>query len=138
MPRPFLAGIRALVLSFQVLAAALPGSNLALCIAADGHTAVELAHPEPSCRTDFRLHHPGEAEAHDLDRHACIDIVLSQPPFCSAPDSAAMCQPGSWLAAIPGVLGTSDAKIDVSHRRAALSPPPDPSLSARHTTVLIV
>ena len=60
-------------------------AGLALCVADDGHAAIELAHAEQPCTSHLLRHHPevpalGLA-ASDLDGHPCRDIPLLE---CSA------------------------------------------------------
>jgi hypothetical protein len=57
-------------------------SDVALCVAADGHIALEIPHhPTASCHTDYDRHHPDASrlEACDVQSHGCRDTVLSQP-----------------------------------------------------------
>src|SRR5262245_40449968 len=58
-------------------------SGLLLCVARDGHTAVEAPHVLAPCRTDYTRHHSGPGNlalgaAADAD-HTCTDTVLIQP-----------------------------------------------------------
>lgn len=54
--------------------------GLMVCVAADGHIALEPSHARTSCRADFDRHHPGEPDslALDTDGHGCRDIMLGQ------------------------------------------------------------
>jgi hypothetical protein len=57
-------------------------SDIVLCVAADGHIALEMPHAAGPCLTDFNRHHPGapHLDTFDIDRHGCQDTLLSQPP----------------------------------------------------------
>jgi hypothetical protein len=65
------------VLVFLLAALELP-AGLSLCIAADGHSTIELAHAASPCTSHFQRHHPGAAtvEANHLDDHTCRDVPL--------------------------------------------------------------
>jgi hypothetical protein len=56
-------------------------SDVVLCIAADGHVALEMPHATGPCLTDYDRHHPGASrlEACDVRNHGCRDTELSQP-----------------------------------------------------------
>src|SRR5262249_17975782 len=75
---------RAVWLSLVVqLYCGLFASRLLLCIARDGHAAVEAPHGLGPCRADYSRHHAGSdrfaaSPAADLD-HACTDTRLVQP-----------------------------------------------------------
>lgn len=124
------------VLGLQLLAGVFPGSSLVLCIAADGHTAVEAAHVGGRCLSEARRHHPDATDAGDLDQHSCVDVVLAQQPQCAAtPGAVATDQ-------VPLLPGT---RISFCPPSAALScgtTVPDLAsesrLSAHRTIVLIV
>ncbi len=71
-----------MVLAFQLVAAP-SGIGRVLCLATDGHVAVEVAHPGACAQEATR--HPGRrADASTVatacDEHACADIALAQPP----------------------------------------------------------
>jgi hypothetical protein len=65
----------------QILVSIGLASDVVLCIAADGHVALEVPHPTGPCFTDYERHHPGTSrlEACDVQSHGCRDTVLSQP-----------------------------------------------------------
>jgi hypothetical protein len=126
-------GVRLSLLALQLVLSAFPGADLAICIAADGHTAVEVAHAARGCRTEVERHHPGAGATYDLGQHPCVDIVLAQPSLRSAPgaDVLALCGaalPFVGLATAPGRGGPQGL------------PPSrlDGSVPAGRTTVLIV
>lgn len=56
-----------------------PGYGLNLCIGADGHASIELAHADSECWSEVRRHHgtEGVGTAHELAEHPCTDIALS-------------------------------------------------------------
>ena len=56
--------------------------GLVLCVADDGHVAVELSHVAARCVADYRRHHPEPLSdmGSDLDSHACTDTVLGSAP----------------------------------------------------------
>ncbi|MFN8626359.1 MAG: hypothetical protein U0587_10320 [Candidatus Binatia bacterium] len=133
----FATGTVVSVLMLQLLGGMLPGSSVVLCVAADGHTAVEAAHVDGRCFADYRRHHPEATGVCDLDQHACVDVVLSLPPLCStvARDAAAIA-PGAALPAATAAPFPSPAR-PLSHTTIAtadIEPPP----SAHRTIVLIV
>ncbi len=68
-----------LVVAIQLLISVEAPVGLNLCIAEDGHTAIEFSHAQqPSCNRDSERHHPGEqvSDAHDVARHPCNDVPL--------------------------------------------------------------
>lgn len=75
-------GIVLLGVILQLITSA--GPSVALCVAEDGHTALEVAHAEPHCLTDYRRHHPDSDKVSDFEQHRCTDIVMSQIPLPSA------------------------------------------------------
>ncbi len=57
-------------------------SDIVLCVADDGHIALETPHAAGPCLTDYNRHHPraSHLEVLDLEHHGCTDTLLSQPP----------------------------------------------------------
>ena len=72
----------ALVCVLQLGGALGTGRGLVLCIAEDGHVALELSHAAARCVADYRRHHPEPLSdiGSDLDSHACTDTVLGSAP----------------------------------------------------------
>lgn len=70
-----------LLLSLQLVAASASAGRV-LCLAADGHVSVEIAHGG-ACTQESARHHRHEAPAttlaRDCNEHPCADIVLGQP-----------------------------------------------------------
>lgn len=126
-------GIVLLGLLLQLIASA--GPSVALCVAEDGHTALEVAHVEPHCLTDYRRHHSDSDKVSDFDQHACTDIVVSQIPLPSAHFSqlnAALSSAGicvSGIVFLPAAV--SWLLLDAPVER-------DPHLPALRTVVLTV
>jgi hypothetical protein len=56
-------------------------SNVVLCVAMDGHIALEIPHAAGPCFTDYDRHHPGASRLDivDIEDHGCRDTLLSQP-----------------------------------------------------------
>lgn len=133
----FAAGIRVLVLALQLFGGIFPSSTLVLCVAADGHTDVEVAHAGGRCLTDYQRHHPEVTGACALDQHGCVDVILSQQPLCStvASEGSAINQgpalPGATLELFPPTAPPF-------HRNTVATRTVDSHLSARRTIVLIV
>lgn len=134
---PFAAVARVLVLVLQLLGGILPGSSLVLCVAADGHTAVEVAHADGRCIADYQRHHPEVTDACDLDQHACVDGVLSQQPLPStvARDTNAINQGPALPDATVALFPPSVAPL---HRNTVATRTVDSRLSSHRTIVLIV
>jgi hypothetical protein len=62
----------------QLVASIQPALGLRLCVADDGHTAVELAHADPECLGELRRHHPGAGafSGDELAPHSCRDVSI--------------------------------------------------------------
>jgi hypothetical protein len=56
-------------------------SDVVLCVAADGHIALEIPHVAGPCLTDYDRHHPDSSRLDivDIEHHGCRDTLLSQP-----------------------------------------------------------
>lgn len=134
---PFAAVTCVAVLVLQLLGAILPGSSLVFCVAADGHTAVEVAHADGRCLTDYQRHHPHATDTCDFDRHACVDVVLSQQPLCStaARDATAISQGPALPGARHALVLPSAAAL---HLNVVATRAVDSRLSAHRTIVLTV
>lgn len=69
--------------------------GFALCIAEDGHAAIEVAHLEESCATEVDRHRgPTAAGLGELDRHPCTDVALSQPSLRPSLEALPLDSPG--------------------------------------------
>ena len=79
-----------LCLLAQLFAAPIWASGLTLCVADDGHVALERGHPDRYCATDLARHHPGEtaADCGDPTAHRCKDLPLLEAGWGNAPASA--------------------------------------------------
>lgn len=110
-----------------------------LCVASDGHVALEVAHGG-TCVTEARRHHDGaehdDAALDDLcGEHPCTDIALAETPWRS------MLRSGEALAAphavIASVLPGSTDPVAIRFSRGDGRPlRPDPRLHDRRTIVL--
>ncbi len=115
-------------------------SDVALCVAADGHVALEIPHhPTASCHTDYDRHHPDASrlEACDVQNHGCRDTVLSQPEAWRDEETAN----GNALARplLAAVALLSEPALLLKHTLGAPSgAPPMPSQSARLRTVVLL
>lgn len=74
--------IGALVL--QLLTSASSVSGFVLCMADDGHIALEAAHGDSECLGDYLRHHPADATSRDLEQHGCTDSTLTLPITATA------------------------------------------------------
>ena len=75
------------VLVLLQIAVGLTPAGFGLCIAADGHTALEVAHDGLPCLQEVRRHHPDDAavDAREIARHPCRCVpLLDTPPFRSS------------------------------------------------------
>jgi hypothetical protein len=72
-----------LVLSLQTVA--VPAFGSVLCIADDGHMAIEADHGAARCEAEYVRHHPDDSpRALDADAHGCRDIPIVQVPVRKA------------------------------------------------------
>lgn len=129
-------GIVLLGLMLQLIASA--GPSVALCVAGDGHTALEVAHAQPYCLTDYCRHHSDSDEVSDIDQHrCCTDIVMSQIPLPSAHVS----HPGAALSSVSICLSGAaipTARSLVPWQVVDALMERDPRLPSRRTVVLTV
>jgi hypothetical protein len=56
-------------------------SDVVLCVATDGHVALEIPHAAGPCYTDYDRHHADSSRLDiiDIEHHGCRDTLLSQP-----------------------------------------------------------
>jgi hypothetical protein len=114
-----------------------------LCVASDGHVALEVAHPG-SCATETRRHH--DPAAHDEDthdavlgehcgEHPCTDIALGQTAWRSmlrSPD--ALAAPHGLIARLlPAATDPVAIRASIG---GGLPPRPDARVHDRRTIVL--
>lgn len=113
-----------LALLLMGLTAVLP-QGVSLCVADDGHLAVEIAHDGADCTTDEQRHHEGEEsdECSELTEHSCLDVSpsLSSTKLTSRPD---LTLPTSGLAlTLPSDFGViASAIVAVRAEASHLSP----------------
>jgi len=132
MKRHALARLSWLCLVLQLVGAAATFGRV-LCVATDGHVALEIGHPG-ACDTEARRHH-GEEPAGIVAcaEHGCIDIAFSQPALRSSHDEIA---PTPALAASTVVAHVSPVAW-ASARPSAVSPSDD-AVRIRRSVVLLV
>ncbi|MFT5042915.1 MAG: hypothetical protein ACI8TX_003910, partial [Hyphomicrobiaceae bacterium] len=92
--------ITAFALLGMCLTAIVP-QGVALCLAADGHMAVELSHGEEACTTDQQRHHDGEELSVEHEGHGCRDIFLSSGSDTVAPARKAALASSDHAVALP-------------------------------------
>jgi hypothetical protein len=131
MKRRALAPLAWLCLVLQLVGAAATFGRV-LCVATDGHVALEVAHGGV-CDTEARRHHGEEPAGIAACEHGCIDIAFSQPALRSSHDEIA---PAPVLAPSPGVAQTSPAAWALP-RPSAVSPSDD-AVRTRRSVVLLV
>jgi hypothetical protein len=104
-----------------------------LCVATDGHVALEIAHAG-TCDTETRRHHGDErAGIAACAEQGCVDIAFSEPALRSSHDEIA---PPPALATSPAVAHAS-AIAWTSSPPIAVSPSGD-AVRARRSVVLLV
>lgn len=61
-------------------------TGLTLCVASDGHLALEIPHQSTSCRTEHDRHHPADNSLTPTDDadHGCQDTALQTPSAASS------------------------------------------------------
>jgi hypothetical protein len=132
MKRRALARLSWLCLVLQLVGAATMFGRV-LCVATDGHTAVEIAHAG-ACETEARRHHGEEpAGIAACAEHGCTDIAFSQPALRSSHDEIA---PTPALVASPGATHASRVACAPSRPSAASSH--EDTVRARRSVVLLV
>lgn len=97
MSRRLRKAISRLCLTLQVLTAAMAFGQV-VCLAADGHIQIEMAHAG-DCETETRRHHGEEADIVCSD-HSCVDLELRQSAVCS-PEHAMPASQGSIVTLLP-------------------------------------
>ncbi len=131
MKRRTLARLSWLCLVLQLVGAGATFGRV-LCVATDGHVALEIAHGGV-CDTEARRHHGEEpAGIAACAEHGCIDIAFSEPALRSSHDEIAS----------PPALAASPV---VAHASLITSTPPPPiavspsgDVRARRSVVLLV
>lgn len=138
MVRRFTFCLRVFALAVNVLIGLVPASDMLLCIAADGHTAVEIAHRGSDCLTDLHRHHAESASACTPAQHGCNDVVLSPVQGFTASTGSAIGNDIRLVSSI-SVLDPSDpnqlARIRLDSDAPLGAPGP---LSNLRTIILIV
>ena len=132
MKRRALARLSWLCLVLQLVGAVTTFGRV-LCVATDGHTAVEMAHAG-ACDTEARRHHGEEpAGIAACAEHGCTDIAFLQPALRSSHEDIA---PTPALAASPVVAHASPIACSLSQPSAVS--PSDCAVRARRSVVLLV
>jgi hypothetical protein len=132
MKRRALAPLAWLCLVLQLVGAAATFGRV-LCVATDGHVAVEIAHAG-ACDTETRRHHGEEPTGiAACSEHGCTDIAFSQPAVRSSHHEIA---PAPAVAVSPLVAHAS-AVVWAPTRPSVVSPSGD-AVRARRSVVLLV
>ena len=132
MKRRALGRLSSLCLVLQLVGAVTTFGRV-LCVATDGHVAVEIAHAGV-CDTEARRHHGEEpAGIAACAEHGCTDIAFSQPALRSSHDEIA---PMPALAASPVVAHASLIAWAPSPPSAVS--PSDDAVRTRRSVVLLV
>jgi hypothetical protein len=127
-----LARLSWLCLILQLVGAAATFGRV-LCVATDGHVAVEIAHAG-ACDTETRRHHGEEpAGIAACAEHGCTDIAFSQPALRSSHDEIA---PTPVLSTSPVV--TLASSVAWTPARPSAVSPSDDAVRARRSIVLLV
>jgi len=121
MKRRTLAPLAWLCLVLQLVGAGATFGRV-LCVATDGHVALEIAHGGV-CDTEARRHHGEEPAGIAACEHGCIDIAFSQPALRSSHDEIAptpalstsrvvtLASPVAWTPARPSAVSPSDDAV---------------------------
>ena len=131
MKRRVLAPLSWLCLVLQLVGAGATFGRV-LCVATDGHVAVEIAHGGV-CDTESRRHHGEEPAGIAACEHGCTDIAFSQPALRSSHDEIA---PTLAIAPSPDVAHASPCAS--APRRSGAVSPSDDAIRARRSVVLLV
>jgi hypothetical protein len=108
-------------------------AGVVLCVADDGHVAVETVHETARCTADFERHHPETAATDDPHAHPCTDTFISQPlarsafaiPACATLAPALV----TWNVPEPAPL--------VRTRASATGASPPPALAVLRSVVIL-
>lgn len=124
----------ALLLAAYLSVGVVPG-GFSLCIAADGHAAVEPSHDGEPCLREVERHHPDvEIVADELDHHPCQDVPLLEAEHWRMPDRLAPAHAGI-VAAISAIAPAPDGR---RHGCGGLAPPHALRLARSLRTVVLV
>jgi hypothetical protein len=120
-----------------VLGLAPAGVNL--CVAADGHIALEFGHAELPCLRDIERHHPGESafDAHEFEHHACEDLPLLESRPYRATDTVKLVPPPVMAAPAPILAGVA-SRHPLLRTTIAADPPLPFAARALRTVILLV
>jgi hypothetical protein len=132
MKRRALARLSWLCLVLQLVGAGATFGRV-LCVATDGHVAVEVAHAG-ACDTETRRHHGEEpAGIGACAEHGCTDIAFSQPALRTSHDEIA---PALALTVSP--VTTLASPLAWAPTRPSAVSPSDDAVRARRSVVLLV
>jgi hypothetical protein len=125
-----------LVLLQLVVGLAPAGVNL--CVAADGHIALEFSHAELPCRRDIERHHPGESafDAHEFAHHACEDLPLLESRPYRTTNTVKLAAPP--VMASPAPFLTAVASCHPLLRATLAADPPPETARALRTVILLI
>ncbi len=114
-------------------------SDVVLCVATDGHIALEIPHAAGPCFTDYDRHHPGSSRLDivDIEHHGCRDTLLSQPAAWRNEENAGSSMvaqaTAAVLAFVPRPLVDTGCALECRPSRSASG-----HLSRLRTVVLLV
>ena len=116
-------------------------SERVLCVAADGHVTVELAHAG-RCMQAIARHHGGHGDASAAmqtacDGHPCADVVLGRPVSQATSQGHEKIVPAAIMTVAQMLPGLRPALAGASAFGVAATPG-ETSLGARRTIVLLV
>ena len=132
MKRRALARLSWFCLVLQLVGAAATFGRV-LCVAADGHVAIEIGHAG-ACDTEARRHHGEEPTGiAACAEHGCIDIAFSQPALRSSHDEIA---PAPAL--VPSPLVAHASPVAWAPTRPSVVSPFGDAVRARRSVVLLV
>jgi hypothetical protein len=124
----------------QLVASVGFAAEITLCVADDGHIALEAPHPPGPCLTDYHRHHPraSHLEAIDFEHHGCTDTLLSQPPAVrDRAMTGAPARPTRIVAGIPAPCAPLVSRHACAER-GRVTCPPARDLATRRTIVLVL
>ena len=138
MKRGHLRRAAKLLVLLQLVVGLAP-SGFSLCVAADGHTALELSHAELPCLRHIARHHPGEKvlDANEFARHPCEDVPLLETGPYRATDNIRLTPPTVPVALAP-FLTVPASPRPLLHLVTSAYPPRERAPRALRSVILLV
>ena len=138
MKRGHLQRAAKLLVVLQLVVGLAP-SGFNLCVAADGHTALELSHAEMPCVRDIERHHPGEEVfgAQEFARHPCEDVPLLEIRPYRATDNVRFAPPTVRVFLAPFLTALASRRALLQVVTSAYSPL-ELTPRARRSVILLV